>query len=62
MSVTIKSGKEIVDDFFAELQKLEGVDKDIGDLLNRLHRDDRLTHTNLKNELERMRGEAADEK
>ncbi len=51
----IKSGKEILDDFFDNLEEVENVDKDISKLLAELYRNDKLTDTNVKNELEKLR-------
>jgi pyrimidine operon attenuation protein/uracil phosphoribosyltransferase len=51
----IKSGKEILDDFFESLEEVENIDKDIAKLLVELYRDDKLTDTNVKNELQKLR-------
>lgn len=55
MAENVKSGKEILDDFFKEIEKIENVDKDIAKMLKRLFLEDKLTDTNVKNELQKLR-------
>lgn len=55
MSNKIKSGKEILDEFFSTLQQLDKVDKDIAEILIRLYQQGKLTDINLKNELQTLR-------
>ncbi|HMR55650.1 MAG TPA: hypothetical protein PKD34_03615 [Candidatus Doudnabacteria bacterium] len=55
MSNKIKSGKEILDDFFSTIQQLDKVDKDIAEILIRLYQQGKLTDINLKNELQTLR-------
>lgn len=55
MSNKIKSGKEILDDFFSTIQQLDKVDKDIAEILTRLYQQGKLTDINLKNELQTLR-------
>lgn len=55
MSNKIKSGKEILDDFFNTIQQLDKVDKDIAEILIRLYQQGKLTDINLKNELQTLR-------
>lgn len=55
MSNKIKSGKEILDDFFSTLLQLDKVDKDIAEILVRLYQQGKLTDINLKNELQTLR-------
>jgi len=52
----VKSGKEILDDFFFDrIEKIENVDKDIAKMLSKLYQEDKLTDTNVKNELQKLR-------
>lgn len=55
MSSTIKSGKQILDDFFGSIEQLDRVDKSIAEILTRLYEQGRLTDINLKNELQTLR-------
>lgn len=55
MAENVKSGKEILDDFFNGIEKIENVDTDIAKMLERLYQEDKLTDTNVKNELQKLR-------
>jgi hypothetical protein len=55
MAENVKSGKEILDDFFNEIEKIENIDTDIAKMLERLYLEDKLTDTNVKNELQKLR-------
>ena len=56
MAKQIRSGREIVDDFFNNnISDLEDVDKNIIEMLTNLYKQGKLTETNVKNELERLR-------
>jgi hypothetical protein len=55
MADKVKSGKEILDAFFNDIEEIENVDKDIAKMLSELYQNDRLTDTNVKNELQRLR-------
>lgn len=56
MSKEIKSGKEVIDEFFDNLKSLEDVDKaTIGKIIE-LHEMGKLTDTNLSNALSDLRG------
>ena len=55
MADKVKSGKEILDDFFNEIEKIENVDTDIAKMLSELYQNDKLTDTNVKNELQKLR-------
>ncbi|MHB1346240.1 MAG: hypothetical protein ACYCXK_02005 [Candidatus Humimicrobiaceae bacterium] len=57
MTNEIKSGQEIIDEFFSEILEIKALDQKIVEVLINLHREDKLTNTNLSNELERIRGE-----
>jgi len=57
----IKSGKEILDEFFNNLKKNPDVDEKIAELLNNLYTENKLTQTNISNGLEELReGEDSD--
>ena len=55
MKKEIKSGKEILEDFFSEIQKLNNVDKDIVGILGELYKQDKFSDTNIINELDKLR-------
>lgn len=55
MAENVKSGKEILDDFFNGIESIENVDADIAKMLKRLYQEDKLTDTNVKNELQQLR-------
>jgi len=55
MEDKVKSGKEILDDFFNGIEEIENVDKDIAKMLFELYQNDKLTDTNVKNELQKLR-------
>lgn len=55
MSENIKSGKQILDDFFDSIHQLGSVDKNIAEILVRLYQQGKLTDINLKNELQTLR-------
>lgn len=55
MAEKVKSGKEILDDFFNGIEEIENVDTDIAKMLFELYQNDKLTDTNVKNELQKLR-------
>ncbi|MBG7613187.1 hypothetical protein IU405_13110 [Polaribacter sp. BAL334] len=55
MKNKVKSGKEIVDDFFKNIEDIDGVDKDIVKMLTNLYENNKLTEINVKNELPKLR-------
>lgn len=55
MADKVKSGKEILDDFFNGIEEIENVDTDIAKMLSKLYKNDKLTDTNVKNELQKLR-------
>lgn len=61
MTNKVKSGRELLDEFFAAIPDINGVDREIAIILNKLYREGKLTDTNLSSELERMRKEELDE-
>ena len=65
MSNETKSGREVIDEFFAEILNIEGVDEKTVEKLISLYSEEKLTDTNIQNamdellqeELDRMGGE-----
>lgn len=55
MTDKIKSGQEILDDFFSQITTIEGVDKEIANVVLGLYQNGKLTNTNLSNELSKIR-------
>ena len=55
MKNKVKSGKEILDDFFKNIENIDGVDKDIAKMLTNLYENDKLTEINVKDELPKLR-------
>jgi len=55
MGEKIKSGKEVIDEFFSEILNIKGVDEKTVDMLVQLYGDDKLTDTNIQNELEQLK-------
>lgn len=51
----VKSGKEILDDFFKEISSIENVDKTIAESLAELYTNGKLTDKNVVNELLKIR-------
>ncbi len=47
----IKSGQAILDEFFSQVENIDGVDKEVATLISRLYQEGKLTNTNLSNEL-----------
>jgi hypothetical protein len=57
MAETVKSGKEILDEFFTGIENIENVDPKIALMIKKLYNEDKLTDANVKNELQRLRTE-----
>jgi hypothetical protein len=57
----VKSGKEILDDFFKEIRNIPHVDKTLAQSLTTLYEQGKLTDTNVKNELHNLRQQDADQ-
>lgn len=55
MSSDVKSGQEILDEFFFQITSIDGVDKDVAEAVLKLYKDGKLTNTNLSNELSSIR-------
>ncbi len=60
MEDQIKSGKEILDEFFDQVDKIPGVDQEVAALLKKLYAGNKLTATNLSNALLKLREGASD--
>jgi len=58
MTSQVKSGNEMLDEFFNRLHELPGVDKDIADMLLVLYRKGTLTHLRISNALLELQKEA----
>lgn len=59
MDNKVKSGKEILDEFFANISSLENVDKELAVSLASLYQQGKLTDTNVKNEIQKIRDKNA---
>lgn len=57
----VKSGKEILDDFFNEISSIENVDNTIAKSLSELYRNGKLTDKSVVNELQKIRTENENE-
>jgi len=55
MTEQIKSGQEILDEFFSQIIDIEGVDQDVAKTIIKLYQEGKLTNTNITNELQRLR-------
>ena len=55
MTEQIKSGQEMLDEFFSQIGNIEGVDQDVAQTFLRLYQEGKLTNTNLSNELNTIR-------
>ena len=60
MDNKVKSGKEILDDFFTNISKIKNVDKGLSESLSNLYNQGKLSDTNVKNELSNLREKDAD--
>ncbi len=59
MEKKVKSGKEILDDFFGNISQIENVDKALAESLTNLYKEGKLTDTNVKNKLSELRSKNA---
>jgi len=55
MDNKVKSGKEILDDFFTNLSQIKNVDKGLAESLSSLYNQGKLSDTKVKNELSNLR-------
>jgi hypothetical protein len=60
MSDEIKTGKEVIDEFFAGIMNIEGVDIKTVEKLTYLHSEGKLTDTNIQNVMEKLLQEELD--
>lgn len=57
----VKSGKEILDDFFKDISTIDNVSKTIAESLAELYFNGKLTEKNVVNELQKIRNENGNE-
>jgi len=62
MTARIRSGQEVLEEFFAEIASIDGIDNDVANIVINLYRDGKLSDTNLSNELARIREEKTSDK
>lgn len=55
MTNEIKSGQAILDEFFSQIENIDGVNKEVASVILRLYQKGKLTNTNLSNELSTVR-------
>lgn len=55
MTNEIESGQAILDEFFSQIESIEGVDQDVAEIVLKLYQEDKLTNINLSNELGKIR-------
>lgn len=55
MTNNIKSGKEIVENFFSDINKINNLDNEISLLFGNLYKEGKLTDSNVKNGLQSLR-------
>ncbi len=60
MSDETKSGREVIDEFFAEIMNVEGVDEKTVEKLISLYSEEKLTDTNIQNAMEQLLQEESD--
>lgn len=60
MSDEIKSGKQVIDEFFAEIMNIKGVDKKTAEKLTTLYCEGKLTDTNIQNAMGQLLQEELD--
>ncbi len=60
MSDETKSGREVIDEFFANILNIEGVDEKTVKKLVSLYSEEKLTDTNIQNAMEQLLQEELD--
>lgn len=60
MSDETKSGREVIDEFFANILNIEGVDEKTVKKLTFLYSEEKLTDTNIENAMEQLLQEELD--
>lgn len=53
----IKSGKEMLDDFFEEIEQMTEINQNLSVILKNLYKDNKFTNTNISNALSDLRKE-----
>ncbi|MCA6084730.1 hypothetical protein [Candidatus Endomicrobiellum agilis] len=53
----VKSGKEILDDFFQNISSIKGVDDKIANILSELYKTGKFTEKNITNKIDEIRQE-----
>lgn len=61
MSMKVKSGQEILNDFFETIEAMKNVDPKIAQLIVQLYKGDSLTDKAIKNGLEQLRIQEKDQ-
>lgn len=59
MEDKVKSGKEILEDFFLNISNIDNVNKELAEALSNLYQQGKLTDANVKNELQKLRDKDA---
>ncbi len=62
MEKLIKSGKEVIDEFFSEILNIEGTDESTVNKLIELYGENKFTDSNIQNALEEIKQEAIKQK
>jgi len=62
MDKPVKSGKEILDDFFNGILNIPDVDKKLASEIKKMYEEDHLTDTKLSNKLDSLREEEINDK
>ena len=55
MNEKIKSGKDVIDEFFAEILNVEGIDQKTVEKLVELHKENNFTDSRIQNALEDLK-------
>lgn len=55
MTDQIKSGQEILDEFFSHITDIEGVDQEVVETITKLYQEGKLTNINISNKLSGIR-------
>ena len=61
MTEKVKSGRELLDEFFTDITDIEGIEEEVAIVVHNLYRKGKLTDTNLSNELDNLRRKWLDE-
>lgn len=55
MNEQIRSGHDILIEFFSEIEKIDGIEQDVARTIRKLYFEDKLTNINISNELSKIR-------